>query len=311
MNSLELPPLADHHTFYLSSCESGTGADMRDSNRSSQRSSSSFSSSNADLPAMNSSAGQTNLFLRVLRRLHCFTVRRQKHGRYRTLSSSLHLFFKKPHQSSNHQFFKSPSSPEFPATNPQTETSTVVRKNHSHHHLLLVDTNQPSDFPSKNDGLKASRSFLARIRRSDKTVSEDNNTNTLSSLDLTTFPPTMQPAESALSATLVQQQSSNDVRRVSVDPSLQALLSQYLSNRFPFPFHHCYLRQTSRHPFANSRSIVCLLLLLFCAQQGKDEETSQMTKTIDLSRDFSVIFDRSHESFSLSLWGIHARLSPS
>ena len=274
MDSLELPPLADHHIFYLSSCESGTGVDMRDSNHSSRRSSSSFSSSNGDVPTPNASAGQTNIFLRVLRRLHCFTARRQKHGRYRTLSSSLHLFFKKPHHSSSCQFFKSPSSPQFPATNPEADKMQALRKNRSHHQLQRIDTNQQNDFPSKNDGLNTSRSFLARVRRSDKTVSEDNNTNTLSSLDLAILPPIVLVTDSTSLGTLdhpqAQQQSSNDSRHVSVD---LAFAGPFQS--ISFSFHHCYFDQTCLHPFANSRPIVYLLLLCFCAQKNRDNLTDK------------------------------------
>lgn len=292
MDSLELPPLADHHIFYLSSCESGTGVDLRDSSHSSRHSSSSFSSSNGDVPTPNSSAEPTNIFLRVLRRLHCFTVRRQKHGRYRTLSSSLHLFFKKPHHSSNCQFYKSPSSPQFPATNPQIEKIKALRKNHSHHHLQRIDTNQQSDFPSKNGGLNASRSFLARVRRSDKTVSEDNNTNTLSSLDLAILPPIVLVTDSTSLGTLgqqqAQQQSSNDLRHVSFNPHLQTSLSQCPSNRFPFPLtivtliKHVYFLSQIPDPL----SACCC----FAFASRTTKANSQTRKIIDLRRHCSMLF---------------------
>src|SRR4051794_7884706 len=100
MDFLELPRDVDHHTFYLSSCESGAGNGLNDSNISSRRSSiSSTSSSNTDVQKPIHPV-HTNIFLNVLKHLHCITLRRKKHGRYRSLSTSLHLFFKKHHQPS-------------------------------------------------------------------------------------------------------------------------------------------------------------------------------------------------------------------
>jgi len=179
MDSLELPRVADHHTFYLSSCESGTGLDNQDSNLSSRHSStsSSFSTSNVGISTTNSLI-DTNMFLNTLKRLHCSTLRRQKHGRYRTLSSSLHLFFKKPYQSTENQFFKSPSNPQL-TTN--TNQIFLSKKSKSHRQLHNIDTNNKDIHCNINNR----RSLLRRVRVSDKIVSEDNNTNTMSSLDLT------------------------------------------------------------------------------------------------------------------------------
>jgi len=204
MDSLELLRVADHHTFYLSSCESGTGLDNQDSNLSSRHSStsSSFSTSNVGI-STTSSLIDTNMFLNTLKRLHCSTLRRQKHGRYRTLSSSLHLFFKKPYQSIENQFCKSPSNPQL-TTN--TNQIFLSKKSRSHHQLHTIDTNKDIHCNIKNR-----RSLLRRVRVSDKIVSEDNNTNTMSSLDLTTIPPTVLITDS----NSLQHMIPNDIKRVS------------------------------------------------------------------------------------------------
>jgi hypothetical protein len=200
MDSIELPHVADHHTFYLSSCESGTGLDNQDSNvssRHSSTSSSSFSTSNVGISTTNSLI-DTNMFLNTLKRLHCSTLRRQKHGRYRTLSSSLHLFFKKPYQSTENQFCKSPSYPQL-TTN--TNQIFLSKKSKSHHQLHTIDTNKDIHCNINNR-----RSLLRRVRVSDKIVSEDNNTNTMSSLDLTTI---------SLTVLITDSNSSQHILRVS------------------------------------------------------------------------------------------------
>jgi hypothetical protein len=211
MDFLELPRAVDHHTFYLSSCESGNGIDIQDSNISSRRSSSSSSSSflpsNADL-LTSSSTVHTNTFLGILKRLHYLTIRRQKHGRYGTLSSSLDLFFKKHHHSSINQFHKSSSNPQLTTIS----QSTITKRSHSHHQLHIIDTNRTETFNSKNNDFNIQRTLLRHIRTYDKIVSEDNNTNTMSSLDLTTIPPALLITDSS---SLIPQFISTDLARVS------------------------------------------------------------------------------------------------
>jgi len=225
MDFLELPRDVDHHTFYLSSCESGAGIGTHDSNISSRRSSiSSTCSSNVDLSTSITPA-HTNTFLNVLKRLHCLKLRRKKHGRYRSLSTSLHLFFKKHHQSSidisqsTMDFCKSPSSPQFPIIRTDFEKTTLSKKpHHSCQQLYLSGTNRDRNLNSKNNDFPNRRSLLRRIRNSNKTVSEDNNTNTLSSVDLAITPqllPTVLITESISLVTPVQQITSFDLKHVS------------------------------------------------------------------------------------------------
>lgn len=217
MDFLELPrEVNHHHTFYLSSCESGAGIGTHDSNISSRHSSlSSNASSNVDLPT----PVPTNAFFHVLKRLHCLSIRRKKHGQYRSLSTALHLFFKKHHQRTSidirrasADFYKSPSSPQLPtdaqATTPMTKTNLSCQQ------LDFSNVRQDRISNSKTIDLLPKR----RLRKSDKTVSEDNNTNTLSSVDLT-FTPQMLPAlcvtESTSSITPVQQESALEFKSVS------------------------------------------------------------------------------------------------
>jgi hypothetical protein len=222
MDFLELPRDIDHHTFYLSSCESGAGIGTHDSNISSRRSSiSSNSSNNIDLSRPITPA-HTNIFLHVLKRLHCLTIRRRKHGRYRSLSTSLHLFFKKHHQpsidisQSKIDFYKSPSSPEFATVKTDVETVIQSRKvNRSCQQLHLSGANKDRIFNSKTNDFPTRRSLLRRTRNSDKTVSEDNNTNTLSSVDLA-ITPQLLITDSSSSVTPVQQIVSFNLKRVSV-----------------------------------------------------------------------------------------------
>ena len=180
MNSLDIPTRSDHRIFYLSSCESGTGIDLRES----PRSSISSSSSSLHLETLPTTNLSNNLFLRVLKHLRCLTIRRRKNGRFRALSSSLHLFFKKNPSlvSSSEQFHKSPSSPDC-LSNP-IDKINVLKSNHSDQQLYSnVNVKQNVEMSTN-----LHRSFR-RKRRSDKTVSEDNNTNTLSSVDLSILPP--------------------------------------------------------------------------------------------------------------------------
>jgi hypothetical protein len=222
MDFLELPRDIDHHTFYLSSCESGAGIGTHDSNISSRRSSiSSNSSNNIDLSRPITPV-HTNIFLHVLKRLHCLTIRRRKHGRYRSLSTSLHLFFKKHHQpsidisQSKIDFYKSPSSPEFATVKTDVETVIQSRKvNRSCQQLHLSGANKDRIFNSKTNDFPTRRSLLRRTRNSDKTVSEDNNTNTLSSVDLA-ITPQLLITDSSSSVTPVQQIVSFNLKRVSV-----------------------------------------------------------------------------------------------
>jgi hypothetical protein len=210
MDSLELPPVVERHTFYLSSCESGTGIDIRDSNVSSRNSStSSFSSSNVGTSTARSSI-HTNIFLDALKRLYCLKLRHQKHGRYRTLSSSLDLFFKKHQHPSINEFYKSPSSPLLSTITTDMDKNFITRKTNSHHQLHAIETNK-----TKHSNIKNRRSLLRRVRASDKTVSEDNNTNTMSSWDLASLIPTVLITESNSSATISQQAISIDIKRVS------------------------------------------------------------------------------------------------
>ncbi len=221
MDFLDLPRDVDHHTFYLSSCESGTGVGTHDSNISSRRSSlSSNSSVNVDQP-QSIPPVHTNIFLHVLKRLHCLTIRRKKHGRYRSLSSSLHMFFKKHHQpsidtsQSKIDFYKSPSSPEFPHLSTDVETVIQSKKsNFSCQQLHLSGANKDRLSNSKTNNFSIRKSFIRRMRNSDKTVSEDNNTNTLSSVDLA-LTPQLLIIDSPSSATPVQQITSFNLQRVS------------------------------------------------------------------------------------------------
>lgn len=220
MDLLELPrEVNHHHTFYLSSCESGAGICTHDSNISSRRSSvSSNASSTVDMPT----PVPTNVFFDILKRLHCLSKRRKKHGRYRSLSNALHLFFKKHHRTSidirraSIDFHKSPSSPQFPT---DVQDFTPVKRNYlSCQQLNLSGANDDQIFNSKTVDLPKRRSTFQRLRKSDKTVSEDNNTNTLSSVDLAITPqilPTLCVTESTSSVTPVQQVSPFDLKSVS------------------------------------------------------------------------------------------------
>jgi hypothetical protein len=225
MDLLEIPKVTDHHTFYLSSCESGAGGDERSSiissRRSSTASSSSLSSSlNVGLPTPPGPV-HTNIFLGVLKRLHCLTLRRKKHGRYRSLSSSLHLFFKKHHLNNDidvpsSEFFKSSSSPAI-----STTTTTINIENHknSHRdtscfHLNLTGGNKHKDSHNERNNHKLRRSLLRRAQTSNNTVSEDNNTNTLSSLDLA-ITISVPKTNSNTSLTPTQNLTPIEVKRVS------------------------------------------------------------------------------------------------
>ncbi|UJR21274.1 hypothetical protein I4U23_024367 [Adineta vaga] len=206
MDSLEIPHSDERHTFYLSSCESGTGIDIQDSNISSQRSSTSSSYSSPNIEESTAiSPIQSNIFLAVLKRLHCLTLRRQKHGRYRTLSSSLHLFFKKHHHSSINQLHKSSSTSQISTT---LDKNRLCKKTSSHLQLHVIDTMKDKYPHMKN----IRRSLLRRLRASDKTVSEDNNTNTMSSLDLTTVSSSVFVTDFTSLLTSAQQNISNDMK---------------------------------------------------------------------------------------------------
>lgn len=229
MDLLELPRNTQHRQFYLSSCESGAGIGTHDSNISSRHSSmSSNSSLNVSLPPPSislSSTIQTNLFLNVLKRLHNLKLRRKKHGRYRSHSTSLHLFFKKHPSSSidvsqsKIDFCKSPSSPILPTIRTDIENATLSNNNnHSCQQLNQTGANRTRTNNSKKCDFQMRRSFLQLIRSSDKTVSEDNNTNTLSSVDLTLTPHVITPVlvtESNSSVTPVQQVTTFDMKSVS------------------------------------------------------------------------------------------------
>jgi hypothetical protein len=226
MDFLEIPRDVDHHIFYLSSCESGAGIGAHDSNISSRHSSVSSTSSLNDTQKPPRPV-HTNSFLNILKRLHCLTLRRKKHGRYRSCSTSLHLFFKKHQQLSidisqpTNDFCKSPSSPEFPTIRTDLEKATVSKKdNLSCQQLYSTGANKDKLLNSKNSDFQTRRSLLRRTRNSDKTVSEDNNTNTLSSVDLAITPqlpppPTVLISDSTSSVTPVPQLTSFDLKHVS------------------------------------------------------------------------------------------------
>ena len=208
MNSLELPRPAESRIFYLSSCESGTGIELRDSNVSSRRSSSSSSPFSTSVNIVSGASNlpiHTNSFLRVLKRLRALTLRRRKHGPYRTVPSALDLFFKKQchhRSSSSNPFFKSPSTS---ALRTRSNEKSVGRHSPSCPQLHAVD----SKASERHTGCNRGRSSMPfpRTRTSDKTVSEDNNTNTLSSLDLATVP--------SAPLAIAQQPTSIDFKRVS------------------------------------------------------------------------------------------------
>lgn len=215
MDTLELPHVDQRHTFYLSSCESGTGIDLQDSTKSSRNSStcsSSFSPNNVAQSINNNFSIQTNSFLTVMKRLHCLTLRRQRHGRYRTLSSSLHLFFKKHRQHiSENQFYKSPSMPQlFSSMTQTTHTQSRWKKCRSYNQLHSFDAikDKPIDLTNR-------QILFRHIRTSDKIVSEDNNTNTMSSLDLATFPPILTINDTNISLATMQQIIPNHIKHVS------------------------------------------------------------------------------------------------
>ncbi|CAF3512394.1 unnamed protein product [Rotaria socialis] len=223
MDFLELSRNIEQHRFYLSSCESGAGIDTHDSNISSRHSSmSSTSSLNASLPTPVSSI-HANVFLSILHRLHRITIRREKNGRYRSLTTSLHLFFKK-HRSSSSPidisqstigFRKSLSSPQFPTIRTDIENVNLLKKvNRSCQQLHHSGANKTRNLSSKSNAFQMQRSFIQHIRNSDKTVSEDNNTNTLSSVDLSITPQLFSPVlitESSTSVTPVQQITNFDM----------------------------------------------------------------------------------------------------
>ncbi|CAF2984486.1 unnamed protein product [Rotaria sp. Silwood2] len=214
MDSLELIRVADRHRFYLSSCESGTGIDISDSNACSRRSSSSsssFSSRNIDVSRTISSI-HTNNFLNVLKRLHCLTLRHQKHGRYRTLSSSLHLFFKQPQHSSINQFYKSSSYPQLRTITIDAEKNSIIKTCRSDHQLYIINANKNKQSNTKNNSFNTSKPLSRLKRASNNTVSEDNNTNTMSSFDLPTIPPTVYITDTSSLATCIQQIIPNDTK---------------------------------------------------------------------------------------------------
>ncbi|CAF1384525.1 unnamed protein product [Rotaria sordida] len=191
-----------------------TGIDISDSYICSRRSSSSSSSSSSSnigvstrIPSIS-----TNNFLNVLKRLHYLTLRRQKHGRYRTLSSSLDLFFKKPHQPSINQFCKSSSYPQLRTITIDTKNNLIIERSTSDHQLHIINNNKNEQFNTKNNYFNTQKPLFRLIRASDNIVSEDNNTNTMSSFDLPTILPTIFVTDTSSSATCVQQIIPNDVK---------------------------------------------------------------------------------------------------
>jgi hypothetical protein len=217
----------DHRIFYLSSCESGTGIDTYDSQISPRDSSiSSISSLDIELSTPVSTT-HANIFLRVLQRLHRLTLRRRRHGRFRSYSSSLHLFFKRHHKLSSidlyrstNYFCKSSSMSQF--SSPTIEYSAtdthILHKRHSCPYLSSTGVNRDRHVNSKTTDRPLRTAFLRSIRISDNTVSEDNNTNTLSSVDLTITPqllPTQTMNDSKTSVLPEQQIVSVDLKPVS------------------------------------------------------------------------------------------------
>lgn len=227
MDYLDLPSQKhDQHTFYLSSCESAAGIDTHDSNISSRHSSlSSNSSANIDSSTQIKPI-YSNTFFTILKRSYYLNNRRKKHGRYRSLSSSLHLFFKKHHHQqyyheyqqcqSINDFLKSSSCSHVPTVDNQFTRSQPIY--HSCQHIYSSDKIQNQISNSKMRDLQMRRSFLRRMKHSDKTVSEDNNTHTLSSVDLASTPlilPTHCHTELNSLITPVQQLNLFDLQSVS------------------------------------------------------------------------------------------------
>ena len=239
MNLLALPHRAktadgNQQIFYISSCESASGHDVHDSNISSQHTSSSSSNSSINTRvSVTKSSTHRNSFLQILNRLHRLRIRRKKNGRYRSHVSTLHLFFQKPHPvSSDEKLCNSATVPELPALSSDKDLSTTATKQRTYPSSCqqLVFTGAQRD--SKTSLFQLRRSFLRRIQTSDHTVSEDNNTNTLSSLDLTLNPqfvPILTIDEPSPSITVTENSilSSIDLELVSDEPILMSLISVF------------------------------------------------------------------------------------
>lgn len=218
MDFLSVPHLTkavngDRRLFYLSSCESAAEINEHGSNSSSRRSSRSSCSSTDDNHEFSKEQTNPNLFLETLTRLHSSKIRREKSGRFRSQTASLHLFFKKTRPTPiEYQLCKSSSTEQIQLTNSFQKTN---RRNS----LQLF-----SKSGEQRKSLQNSKTFLLQHRRnqtSDHTVSEDNNTNTLSSVDLTPnyhCLPTLIVTESFSSVRTDQQTKSSfsiDIKSVS------------------------------------------------------------------------------------------------
>ncbi|CAF0874271.1 unnamed protein product [Adineta ricciae] len=117
-----------------------------------------------------------------------------------------------PHHSSLSQFYKSPSTSQL-TTN--IDKNLLCKRTTSHPQLHMIDTIKDSHSDMKNNVFNTRRSLLRRLRASDKTVSEDNNTNTMSSLDLATVPSLVLTTDSSASFPSVQRNISSDMNYVS------------------------------------------------------------------------------------------------
>ena len=221
MGTLELSHNTNHLRFYLSSCESGTGIDISNSNicsrhpslPSSSLSSSSISSLNVGI-STNASSTHTNQFLNILKH-PCYLIhRRQKHGHYRTRLSSLNNFFKKTQLQSINQFYKSSSYPQLAMTI-HDKRDSILRSNKSDYQLHIINANKSQLFDIENDCFTIQKPSLQYRRTLDKTVSEDNNTNTMSSFDLPIALPTFYITDSTSSVTDVQMYKYIDINIVS------------------------------------------------------------------------------------------------
>ena len=178
MDLLDISHHVKHHTFYVSSCESGSDSN---SNFLSKHSSiSSFESININL-SKSSSTIPSNIFLNILKRLHCLMIHRKKNNQYRSLSTSWHYFIKTKHQHTSLtnikpsfiKFYKSSSSPQL----------SIKRISNTKYHRSCQQLYHNRMFNKNNFQIR--QSFKQNFTHSDKTVSEDNNTNTLNSVDLT------------------------------------------------------------------------------------------------------------------------------
>ncbi|CAF0857640.1 unnamed protein product [Didymodactylos carnosus] len=169
----DLPELDYHkHKFYLISFDDQTTAtsscsSMNDQNKSFESASFHTIQSYNDESQEQQQQQQQHGFLSTLKRLHCLTLKRKTNRRksnsYRTFST-LNKFFKRQTQTvpQCYDFRKSHSSPEFNSFSTNNKTLKKISSLTTFKSTITDDQHHMSD----------------------KTVSEDNNTNTLSSVEL-------------------------------------------------------------------------------------------------------------------------------